>query len=99
MNIKEKKARIGQLNEEIAVRKTELRRLEQEVNEEQSRFKVGDEIIFLHGRTKKEGRVKDVLENYYGKNSYMVIPKWKDGSDGAPVKLYWYDEEKTKLID
>lgn len=99
MNIEEKKARIEQLNEELEVRESERRQLMQEVNEEQSRFKVGDEISFRHGRSTKEGRVKEVLRKVHSSNSYMVIPKKKDGSDGVPVQLYWFDEDKAKLID
>ena len=99
MNIEEKKARINQLNEELEVREEERSRLMQELNEEQSRFKVGDEISFKHGRTEKEGRVKEVLGPSCGENSYLLIPKRKDGSDGAPVKLWWFDAKKAKLID
>lgn len=99
MNIEEKKARISQLNEELKVRETERRQLKQEVDEEQSAFKVGDKISFTHGNTKKEGRIKAVLGASFGDNSYIVIPKRKDGSDGSPVKLYWFDAKKAKLID
>lgn len=99
MSIEEKKARIDQLNEEIKVCETERRQLMQEVNEEQSRFKVGDEISFKHGQTEKEGRIKEILGVTCGDNSYQVIPKRKDGSDGSPVKLYWFDAKKAKLID
>lgn len=99
MNIEEKKARIDQLNEELEVREAERRQLMQEVNEAQSRFKVGDEILFKHGQTKKEGRVKEILGVTCGENSYLVIPKRKDGSDGSTVKLYWFDAKKAKLID
>lgn len=99
MNIEEKKARIDQLDKELEVREAERRQLAQEVNEEQSSFKVGDEISFTQGKTKKEGRIKAVLGASFGDNSYIVIPKRKNGSDGSPVKLYWFDARKAKLID
>lgn len=56
-----------------------------------SEFKLGDTVLWKHGRGERKGIVTEVMMGALQEVAYVVKPIMRDGSEGKPIRLEtWY---------